>query len=76
MWSNSLKTAVFASVLVEYLSSGQLAGLQQVSDQLGSKHALAYATAYLTKALSEGGVERPRLTDCRRLSSWRYQRSQ
>ncbi|TEB39728.1 translin [Coprinellus micaceus] len=37
MWSNSLKTAVFASVLVEYLSSGQLAGLQQVSDQLGMR---------------------------------------
>lgn len=37
MWSNSLKTAVFAAVLVEYLSSGQLASHQQVSDQLGSK---------------------------------------
>ena len=42
MWSNSLKTAVFASVLVEYLSSGQLASLQDVSDQLGSKRLLAY----------------------------------
>ncbi|KAF5338968.1 hypothetical protein D9611_008719 [Ephemerocybe angulata] len=37
MWSNSLRTAVFAAVLVEYLSSGQLASLQQVSEQLGMK---------------------------------------
>lgn len=37
MWSNSLKTAVFAAVLLEYLSSGQLASHQQVSDQLGMK---------------------------------------
>lgn len=36
MWSNSLRTAVFAAVLVEYLSSRDLASLQKVSEQLGS----------------------------------------
>ncbi|KAG2010056.1 translin, variant 2 [Coprinopsis cinerea AmutBmut pab1-1] len=37
MWSNSLRTAVFAAVLVEYLTSRTLASLSQVSDQLGLK---------------------------------------
>jgi hypothetical protein len=37
MWVHSLRTAVFAIALVEYLKSRDLVSLQQVSDTLGCK---------------------------------------
>lgn len=37
MWSNSLRTAVHSAALVEYLSSGSLITLPQVSEVLGSE---------------------------------------
>jgi hypothetical protein len=37
MWVHSLRTAVFAVALVEYLKSRDLVSLQQVSDTLGCK---------------------------------------
>jgi hypothetical protein len=39
-WANSLRTAIFAASLVEYLTSGKLISLAHVSDILGSKHFL------------------------------------
>lgn len=57
MWSNSLKTAVFAAVLVEYLSSGQLASHQQVSDQLGSEYLMPLGALDPTRDASAGGIQ-------------------
>lgn len=37
MWSNSLRAAVYSAALVEYLSSGSLITLSQVSEVLGSE---------------------------------------
>jgi hypothetical protein len=37
MWSNSLRTAVFASSLIEYLSTGALISLPRVAEILGSE---------------------------------------
>jgi hypothetical protein len=37
-WANSLRTAIFAASLVEYLTSGKLISLSHVGDILGSKH--------------------------------------
>lgn len=37
MWTNSLRTAVFAATLAEYLQGGALLSLQQVAETLGSK---------------------------------------
>ena len=37
MWSNSMKTAVFAAVLVEYLTSRKLLTIAEVSKKLGSE---------------------------------------
>ncbi|OJT15274.1 Translin [Trametes pubescens] len=37
MWSNSLRTAVFAATLAEYLQDGALLSLQQVAETLGIK---------------------------------------
>lgn len=37
MWTNSLRTAVFAATLVEYLQDGALLSLQQVAETLGGK---------------------------------------
>ena len=38
MWCNSLRSAVFSATLVEYLRSGTLLTLPQVSDILGSTY--------------------------------------
>lgn len=38
MWSNSLRTAVYSAALVEFLATGKLISLQQVSQILGSEH--------------------------------------
>jgi hypothetical protein len=51
MWSNSLRTAVFAAVLIEYLSSRKLLSLAQTAEILGSE-----LTFHLT-ALKSGAVE-------------------
>ncbi len=37
MWSNSMRTAAFAAVLIEYLSNRSLLSLEKVSDALGSE---------------------------------------
>ncbi|KAG6334082.1 hypothetical protein ID866_5014 [Astraeus odoratus] len=37
MWSNSLRTAVYAAALVEYLTTGSLISLAQTSETLGVK---------------------------------------
>ncbi|KAI9573695.1 Translin [Boletus coccyginus] len=37
MWSNSLRSAIYSAALVEYLSSGSLITLSQVSEVLGIK---------------------------------------
>jgi len=37
MWSNSLRTAIFCAVLIEYLTNGTLMTLARVSETLGSK---------------------------------------
>lgn len=37
MWSNSLRSAIYSAALVEYLSSGSLITLSQVSEVLGSE---------------------------------------
>ena len=39
MWSFSLRNAVFTATMVEYLKSGTLATIAQVSEILGSKFA-------------------------------------
>jgi hypothetical protein len=38
MWSNSLRTAVFAASLIEYLSNRSLISLPRVAEILGSEH--------------------------------------
>lgn len=45
MWTNSLRTAVFAVALVEYLTKRDLVSLQEVSDALGCKEFAAYVFA-------------------------------
>lgn len=37
MWSNSLRTAVFAASLIEYLSNRSLISLSRVAEILGSE---------------------------------------
>ena len=37
MWSNSIRTAVFAAALIEYLSSRTLLTLHQAAEAIGSK---------------------------------------
>jgi Translin family len=56
MWSNSMKTAVFAAVLTEYLTTRKLLTLAEVATQLGSKlHILSGLMAIrLTDASSQG----------------------
>ena len=41
MWQNSLRTAVFSAVLIEYLQSGGLMTLPAVTETLGSEHRLS-----------------------------------
>jgi len=36
MWSNSIRTAVFAAVLIEYLTSRRLLSISQAAEALGS----------------------------------------
>lgn len=38
MWSNSIRTVIYAAALVEFLSSGTLITLPQVNELLGSEH--------------------------------------
>lgn len=47
MWTNSLRTAVFAATLVEYLQDGALLSLQQVAEILGSKYLAPYSPLQL-----------------------------
>ena len=37
MWSNSIRTAVFAAALIEYLTSRTLLTLHQAVEMIGSK---------------------------------------
>jgi hypothetical protein len=47
MWQNSLRNVVFAVILMEYLTSGELASLELVRDTLGSKSGLHLADIWL-----------------------------
>lgn len=52
MWSNSLRTAVFAATLIEYLTNGTLITLPHVAQVLGSKHTLLLIDSMLALSLS------------------------
>ena len=74
MWSNSLRTAVFAAVLVEYLSSRDLASLPKVSEQLGSRSFSGFVSVVGPEpGTSEGGMERSCHSASRGLSSRPHQ---
>ena len=73
MWSNSLRTAVFAASLIEYLSNRSLISLPRVAEILGSEH--VYITDYIAKmsflySISQSRVERSYCVARRRLSPW------
>jgi len=59
MWSNSTRNAVFAAVLIEYLSNGTLLSITQVSDILGSKECifLLFSRAVTESINSQTGME-------------------
>jgi hypothetical protein len=40
MWTQSLRTAIFAAALIEYVTNGSLISLPHVGEILGSKHVL------------------------------------
>lgn len=63
MWSNSLRTAVFASALMEYLRNGSLLSLPRASEILGSTHSNYLVDVYqftgMLFILSQRRMERP-----------------
>lgn len=46
MWCTSLRNAIYAAILLEFLRNGTLLTLNQVSDTLGSKHVVNAFTTF------------------------------
>lgn len=57
LWVHSLRTAVFAVALVEYLKSRDLVSLQQVSDTLGCKELVIIMNLIQIKSLLNHSVK-------------------
>jgi len=53
MWSNSLRTAIYSSALVEFLTTGKLISLPQVSQILGSEHHFPSISGVVTTFISQ-----------------------
>ena len=72
MWSNSIRTAVFAAALIEYLTSRTLLTLHRAAETIGSK-VLSYfhqkISHFTTAWVSQRGVERSHSPARRRLPS-------
>lgn len=69
MWSNSMRTVVFAAALIEYLRKGSLLSLPRAAETFGSTNYILWIGSPFI-IFSSRGVERPVLASSRRLSSW------
>ena len=71
MWQNSLRNAVFAATLVEYLHSGGLLPLPAVAEKLGSMLSRFTVRYYARLTCSSTARMAWQIwSTCRRLSSW------